>query len=228
MNISVLIAEPEEIVCKGIIACLQPYFPKALFFGTDSYHGAKKYLSEENINIILTEIDLNNSSGFEILQFNRKRETTPKIIILSSKIQREYILVAKQFGANGYFSKNISPELLAESIKRVMLSNLFTSNEWFAGNYNENISFVYRTLELLKTLSKQEVKTLALFCQGCNTQEVSELMHVQKKSVDNYKNRIVKKMELPPEMYFRDWIKNQGEFLGSILFLSSSRANQKV
>jgi DNA-binding NarL/FixJ family response regulator len=222
MNISMLIVEPEEIVRKGIIACIQPYFPHGEFFESSSTEEAKKCLRKEKINLIISEIAINSSSGFEILQLNIKREIPLKTIVLTSKVQREYILAAKQLGANGYFSKNISPELLAESIKRVMLSNLFTSNEWFADNYNENSSFVLRTIDLLKNLSKRELKTLELFCQGLNTKEVSEIMHVQKKSVDNYKNRIAKKMELPPEIYFREWIKSQGEFIGSIISLNST------
>ena len=214
-TIKILIVEPAELVRKGIIACLKVYFHTADFFESESYDKATKILEVHNIDLILSELELGDSNGFSLLR--QKNKAPVKIILLTYQVKKEYIITAKHLGASGFFSKNIAPELLAENMRRALTTNLFTSNEWFSVDHKENTAFILRTIELLENLSKQEKKALRLFCQNYNTQEVSEAMHVQRKSVDNYKNRIAKKMELPPELYFRDWIRNHGTFLGYML-----------
>lgn len=223
IHTTLLIIEPKELVRKGIIACLKAHFENAQFLECTSVKDAEILVQQHTIDIVLSEIELDNSNGFEL--FHNKAFSSLKVILLTNLVKKEYIITAKHFGASGYFSKNISPELLAENIRRALITNMFTSNDWFSIDHKENTAFILRTIELLNTLSKQEKKALELFCRNYNTQEVSEEMHVQRKSVDNYKNRIAKKMELPTELFFRDWIRNQGTFLSLLLKLNESRKN---
>lgn len=216
-QVPILIIEPAEIIRKGIISCLNDFLKHPNWYEATSYSSAQKILEQNSIEVIISEIKLENSNGFQLLRYIQTHHSEIKVLILSSITKREYILTARHFGARGYFSKNISPEILSENIRRAQNSNLFTSNEWFASQYEENSAFILKTIDLLKTLSKQEKKALSLFCNNYNTKEVSALMHVQRKSIDNYKNRIAKKMELPPSLYFREWIRNQGTFLNYLL-----------
>lgn len=65
----------------------------------------------------------------------------------------------------------------------------------------------------INTLTIREREVLKHFFNGLNTEEVSNVMNVKKKSIDNYKNRILSKMETPTDIYFLDWINKNRDVL---------------
>jgi DNA-binding CsgD family transcriptional regulator len=53
-------------------------------------------------------------------------------------------------------------------------------------------------LDGLKSLSHAELKTLKLVSQNKTSKEISELLFLSEKTIENYRSRICQKLDLPP------------------------------
>jgi response regulator of citrate/malate metabolism len=84
----------------------------------DDVESALAYLSKEKVDLILLDIQLKNSSGFDLLQHIRP-ET--KVIITTGN--KDNISIAKKMGINNYLIKPIKLEEFLWSIKNLPLES---------------------------------------------------------------------------------------------------------
>jgi DNA-binding NarL/FixJ family response regulator len=200
-----------------LIVALKEYFPNADYIEASNGKEVVELTKSTNPDIILLDIIMPYKNGIQTLIELKQKNVSSKIAMLSAKSSKEFIFIAKKYEANGYFTKHISPEMLAEAMLRIATSNLFICTEWFSLEFKKNNEFIESLLLNLKLLSKQEKEVLKWFFQAYNTKEVAEKLNVKMKSVDNYKNRISKKMDFPKDMYFQDWVRKYGEFIRLIV-----------
>jgi DNA-binding NarL/FixJ family response regulator len=97
-------------------------------------------------------------------------------------------------GADGYVVKDNTSEELVDCIntilngKSYLAKSIRESEPYF--DTSDNIA------ELLGTLTRTELKTLKLVSQKLPSKEIADLMFVSVKSVENYRSRICKKLNL--------------------------------
>lgn len=217
MNISILIADDHELFRKSLIRIMSDFFPKVVFLeastGLEVLQKTKSFIP----SLIVLDIEMPEKNGLKTLFELRKNNINSKIIILTGKNAKEFVFVAKKYGANGYFTKNISPEMLAEAITRIVSTNLFICCEWFSIDFQNNELFIKDILQKVNSLTNREREVIKYFINGMNTSEVAKYMSVQKKSIDNYKNRVMSKMNLNNDIYFMDWAIKNREILKVII-----------
>jgi DNA-binding NarL/FixJ family response regulator len=97
-------------------------------------------------------------------------------------------------GADGYVVKDNTSEELVDCINTILsgksyLAKSIRESEPYFDN-SDNIA------ELLGTLTRTELKTLKLVSQKLPSKEIADLMFVSVKSVENYRSRICKKLNL--------------------------------
>lgn len=214
---TILIADDHDLFRKSLIVALKEYYPSAEYIEAADGNEVIEIVKNNTPDIILLDILMPQKNGIQTLKKLKDLNVSSKIAMLSAQSSKEFISIAKKYDANGYFTKHISPDMLAEAMLRIVTSNLFICTEWFSLEFKENSIFIDNLLTNLKRLSKREKEVLKWFFKAYNTKEVAEKLCVKMKSVDNYKNRISKKMELPPDLYFQDWIRKYGEFLTLVI-----------
>ncbi|MEX1192025.1 MAG: response regulator transcription factor [Brumimicrobium sp.] len=214
---TILIADDHELFRKSLIVTLKNYFPDTDFIEASNGEEVLEITKKNKPDIILLDIEMPVMNGIKTLLELRKNNLNSKVLMLSSKTAKEFIYISKEYKANGYFTKNVAPDMLAEVIMRIISSNLFICSEWFSLEFTNKNRFSSNTLTRINLLTKREREVLKYFFNGLNTSEVSEIMSVRKKSIDNYKNRILTKMETTPDMFFQDWVIKNREVIGYLI-----------
>ncbi|MEX2485878.1 MAG: response regulator transcription factor [Brumimicrobium sp.] len=214
---TILIADDHELFRKSLIVTLKNYFPDTDFIEASNGEEVLEITKKNKPDIILLDIEMPVMNGIKTLLELRKNNLNSKVLMLSSKTAKEFIYISKEYKANGYFTKNVAPDMLAEVIMRIISSNLFICSEWFSLEFTNKNRFSSNTLTRIDLLTKREREVLKHFFNGLNTSEVSEIMSVRKKSIDNYKNRILTKMETTPDMFFQDWVIKNREVIGYLI-----------
>ena len=79
-----------------------------------SYLNAHK---DETIDLILTDINMPEMDGFELLKEIRKMDQVTPIYVVSAYESAEYKRKASQLGSNRYLSKPVDFNLLGEAFK---------------------------------------------------------------------------------------------------------------
>lgn len=214
---SILIADDHELFRKSLVKALKGYFPNTTFYEASTGDEVIEFTNKTQPDIILLDIEMPNENGIKTLFQLRKNNINSKVLMLTAKSAKEFIFISKKYQANGYFTKNISLDMLAESILRIFSSNLFVCSEWFALEFHSNDQFIKVLLPKIDKLTNREREVLMHFFEGLNTQEVASTMNVKRKSIDNYKNRILSKMDKTHDISFTDWVSKNRDILKFII-----------
>ncbi len=83
---------------------------------TSSGDEAKKLLKTEKPNLVLLDLNMPNSSGFDVLKFVNEEKLKIKCIIVSSIAQQYTIDEAYKLGAVGYIKKPFDEEELIKLV----------------------------------------------------------------------------------------------------------------
>lgn len=126
-------------------------------FGVKSYwvKDAKScldFMNSNDTNLILLDINLGSSSGFELCKLLRKNTDIP-ILFISARTSDDDILLALNIGGDDYLQKPYSLSVLLAKVKAIL--------KRYKGNIDNNLKFGSYFLDLnLKKLfcNKNEVK----------------------------------------------------------------------
>lgn len=145
-----------------------------------------------NPDIILMDIDMPVMDGIEatsrVLQIN----PAYKIICLSMYGEEEYYYKMIEAGVNGFLLKNSDISEVKTAITTVFQGGRYFSPELLY-NVVKNIKTTQTSLEMVENLSDRELEVLKQICIGLSNQEISENLHISKRTVDKHRANLLDK-----------------------------------
>lgn len=83
----------------------------------DGFQGIK-ILEEENIDLVITDINMPYTKGLELIRhINTQMETRIPVIVVTGITNEETRVHAMELGANGYLTKPFDPNLMLDMVK---------------------------------------------------------------------------------------------------------------
>jgi DNA-binding response OmpR family regulator len=133
-DIKVLIIDDEE----KIVEVIKSYMEKEGFTAATAYNGkeALEQYKSFNPDLVILDLMLPDVSGEEICKHIRSMGDTP-IIMLTAKVEEEYILNGLDIGADDYMIKPFSPKQLIARAKAVLRRTQNTAAEIAVLSYNQ-------------------------------------------------------------------------------------------
>jgi DNA-binding NarL/FixJ family response regulator len=216
---TLLIADDHPIFRKGLMDLLQHSFPKVKIIechnGTEAIDGILK----QKPDIAILDINMPEANGLDVCKRVIKEQSTTKIIILTMYQEKEMIKNAMLSGAMGYILKDNAVDEIMDCVNTVANGENYIGTAMLP--YHNELSIEdkkkQQLVEGLKALSQAELKTLKLVSQNKTSKEISELLFLSEKTVENYRSRICQKLELPPRNNsLVIWISENKELLSYI------------
>lgn len=214
-----LIADDHPIFRKGLKDILQNSFPSVTILECDSGNSTLDTIRNQQPDVAILDIDMPEMNGLEICSKVYNEGLPTKVIILTMYKEEEMFNKAFLTGASGYVVKDNSVIEIVECIKEVMLGKKFIGPalQPYFQKFKEADKKKERIRELLDTLTQAELKTLKLVSQNRSSKEIAELLFVSVKTIENYRSRICKKLELDPRNNSLIlWVSENRELLSTI------------
>src|SRR5690554_3674681 len=191
-----LIADDHPIFRSGLKALLQNAYPTANIIEFDNGLDAQQAILDQAPDFSLLDIDMPGKNGLEVCNTVSKVSTS-QIIILTMYNDGEMLKKALDSGARAYLVKDNTSEELVECIESLKRGGSYIAKSMRKSpkvqkelkNYNE-------VTNKLKELTETEFKTLVLVAKKYSSKEIAELLFVSTKSVENYRSRICKKLDI--------------------------------
>ncbi|MEZ4923001.1 MAG: response regulator transcription factor [Crocinitomicaceae bacterium] len=194
----ILAVDDHPIFRKGLVALIQGEYTDAVILEAEDGMEAINLMEGEKFDVVILDIDMPEKSGIDVLDHIRKKKFKSKNVILTMHNDELFFNEAFNRGANGFLLKEDSSMEIIECIEKVQLGVPFVSQKMkpFLENRNQFNKEINRIKEALESLTNAEVNTLKLVSQNKTSKEIASLLFVTEKSVENYRSRICKKLDI--------------------------------
>ena len=194
-KLKILVLDCNPIIHIG----LKSIFKNSMIFEVCAYLDNKDLLietiSEEKIDLIISEIDLNESSAQDILRILKKNKIDIPVVIFTSLSNEIKSLKLLKKGASGFLTKNLKKKTIRHILQEIAFSRYSSGELNKFTRLKNRFNFDYNT-EKINSLSKRELQVLKLFFRGKRNIEISVKLKINQKTVNTYITRIMRKLEV--------------------------------
>lgn len=143
-------------------------------------------------DVVLMDIDMPEMNGIEATIKALEKNPDLKIICLSMYGEEEYYYKMIEAGVSGFLLKNSDINDVKTAITTVYEGGKFFSQELLY-NVVKNIKTTQSNQEVVENLSEREIEVLKQICIGLSNQEISEILHISKRTVDKHRANLLDK-----------------------------------
>jgi DNA-binding NarL/FixJ family response regulator len=194
----VFLADDHPIFRSGLQFLLETSFDKINVSSFENSSLLLDKLESEIPDIVIADIDMPGMNGLELCKEICAKKPGTKVIMLTMYNDHEMLKLAFFNGAKGYLVKDNTSEELVDCISYVLEGKTYIAKsireqqQLFEGQDQDDLHIA----EMLGSLTRTELKTLKLVAQKLSSKEIADLLFVSVKSVENYRSRICKKLNL--------------------------------
>ena len=199
-KIRLLLADDHNILRQGLIDILERYDDFCIVAeAEDGYNMINKYFIF-NPDVVVCDIEMPGLNGIEAAQEILEKDKDAKIIFLSMHNSDEYIYKILQINASGLIPKEIIKNELVTSIRVVA-----GGEKYFMGKTIQEVEKIKVRFDNLNGITDEtdslnltalEKQILFLVAEGKTSQEMSELLHKSKRTIDAQRASIISKLNL--------------------------------
>jgi len=151
---------------------------------------ALKAIQEGNFDLVLMDINMPEMDGMYVLELIKEKGLDCKVLMLSMHDNKEYILAAMRYGANGYILKDVPGNELIRAIKRVI-----SGKTYFSSEVTEILSQELTGKQNSSVTSREQL-VLRLISQGLSNKRIAQELDVSVRTVETHKRNIKKKLDI--------------------------------
>lgn len=195
---TIFIADDHPIFRSGLKFLLETSFDSIQLTEFDNGTSLIEHCASHQADIVIVDIDMPGKNGLEVCEALVAQKCKSKIIVLTMYKDLEMLKLAFFNGAKGYLVKDNTSEELVDCIQAVL-----AGKNYMAKGIRDQEQLVdhddigkFKIAEPLNSLTRAELKTLKLVSQKLSSKEIADLLFVSVKSVENYRSRICKKLNL--------------------------------
>jgi DNA-binding NarL/FixJ family response regulator len=211
--IKVALVDDHQLFRKSLVLLLTVFEDITVVYETDNGNDLLAYIETSEIDILLLDLQMPFMDGFEVCKRVKYLDSTIKVLILSQLSSKEAIHQIMEVGADGYITKNTSPELLENAIRNLLNKNYFFDMQLGAVIREailwENKRTYYTKLTSSVYLTSREIEIVNLASQEKCSKEIADILCISIRTVEKHRKHIMEKTQ-------------SKNFIGVILFALKS------
>ncbi len=196
MQINVILVDDHAVVRDGVRHLLEVQPGIRVVGSFSDARVAVGFAKANEFDVAVIDVAMPNLNGIEAAR--QIHDTCPEahVLMLSMHSNPEYVYQAFEAGAQGYLLKESAGSEVIDAIKAVHGGKRFLSKK-IAGNSLEHYIRERRLKgSPLGQLSAREREVLQLIVEGKTSVEASLLLNLSPKSVETYRSRLMKKLDI--------------------------------
>lgn len=152
----------------------------------------------EKIDLIITDINMPEMDGMELVDNIKKTGSDVKILVVSVREDRYAIRQMADKGVHGYLLKNSSKDEFLKAIKVILDGKRYFSpllKQSFAPSFlDDNDDENGDSME--NVLSEREIDVVKLICKEYTTDEIADELHLSVHTINSYRKNILRKINV--------------------------------
>ena len=198
--IKIALVDDHQLFRKSLAVLINGMEGLQVVYDSDNGFDFLDFIKTEPIDLVLLDIQMPIINGFEICKLLKVQNPKIKILIISQLTTKEAIHHVMEYGANGFFTKNTSPEYLEKALQNIMTEG-FYFDTGLSTTIKEAILWDKKTHFNLTVddnfkLSEREIQIIKLICQEKSTSEIADVLKITYRTVETHRNRLIKRLNM--------------------------------
>src|ERR1700750_1979426 len=194
-KISIMIADDHKLIRETWAYILDQDERFEVIAACGNTEEAVDLARDKRPNIILMDINMPSTSGFDATQRIRKISPASRIIGVSMHSQPAYAKKMLQMGAMGYVTKNSSREEMIKAILEVNHGNKYICDE-IKNIISEQLLDEKEDSPNINALTEREMQIINFIKEGLSSKEIATSLNISLKTVEVHRHNILKKLKL--------------------------------
>ncbi|WP_373442694.1 response regulator [Staphylococcus equorum] len=188
----IILVDDHHIVRQGLEFLLSTVDDIDVIGGFSDGKSFFEYLETNELpDIVLLDLVMPEMNGIEITEMMKKSYPEVKILVLTSYVDDEHVISAIDKGADGYEMKDVEPDQLIKTIKKVL-----SGEKTIHPQAQSVIEAVSKKPHFTNKLSKHESEVLAEMTKGKTNKEIAESLFVSEKTIKTHVSHIFNKLQV--------------------------------
>ena len=188
----IILVDDHHIVRQGLEFLLSTVDDIDVIGGFSDGKSFFEYLETNELpDIVLLDLVMPEMNGIEITEKMKKAYPEVKILVLTSYVDDEHVISAIDKGADGYEMKDVEPDQLIKTIKKVL-----SGEKTIHPQAQSVIEAVSKKPHFTNKLSKRESEVLAEMAKGKTNKEIAETLFVSEKTIKTHVSHIFNKLQV--------------------------------
>jgi DNA-binding NarL/FixJ family response regulator len=193
--IRILLADDHSIVRAGLRRIIEDSGDIEVVAEAADGREAMEKVHETLPDVAVIDISMPVLDGLEVVSQLHHYYPKLPILILTMHEEEQYVFRGISAGAKGYITKRSAPEQMVNAIRKVHAGGRYLSDA-AAESLAHRFASGTQERSPLDTLSNREIQVLRHLALGKTTREIAEAYHLSIKTVDTYRYRLLKKLNL--------------------------------
>jgi DNA-binding NarL/FixJ family response regulator len=196
MTHTIFIVDDHDIIREGLKAILrrQPDY-EVIGEANDGQEALEKITSLKP-DILLLDITMPKKTGLDIIEQVLKTSPATKILIISVHKANAYVMKALQSGVKGYLNKENAADDLPQALRKIVSGQVYLDAQVSDYLLRKVARPPSEETPSETLLTERETDVLRLVAEGKAAKEIAALLSLSPRTVENYKNNMLKKLGL--------------------------------
>lgn len=196
--LKIIIADDHKIVREGLHMILERENDITVVAEAENGIDALSLAEKLAPDLMLIDISMPEMNGIETTQKILEKLPKTYVLILSMCAEKEFVIEALSAGAKGYLLKDCAATDLVVAIRNVAAGGVYLSQKVAELIVKEYIQAPTETSTTPSSscLSPREKEVLKFIANGRSTKEIAFSLQVSVKTVETYRQNLMKKLKL--------------------------------
>jgi DNA-binding NarL/FixJ family response regulator len=193
--IRVLLADDHSIVRDGLRRIVEDSGEMTVVAEAADGREALRQAAEARPDVAVIDISMPGLDGLEVVSRLQTEQPRLPVLVLTMHEEAQYVVRAIEAGAMGYLTKQSAPEQLVTAIRKIHNGQRYITEEATEA-LALRVARGAAGQTPLDTLSMRELQVLRRMAMGQTSREIAAAYSISIKTVDTYRARLLKKLEL--------------------------------
>lgn len=199
-KIKVHIADDHMVLIDGIKAVLKT--DRKIECVGSSLNGQEvlDWHTENTSDVLVLDINMPEVDGIKVLREFSKRDSKPRIIVLSSYDDQKLVNEVLKIGASGFLAKKCAGEEIVKAIKVVHQGEQYFSEEIqkkiVSIASHKKVRDTAQDGSYFSSLTEREIEILKQIAQEYSTKEIADNLSITFNTVESHRKNLLRKLNV--------------------------------
>jgi two-component system, NarL family, invasion response regulator UvrY len=193
--IKVLLADDHSIVRAGLRRLVEESGDMEVVAEAADGDEAIRLIRASQPDVAVIDLSMPQIDGLEVISRIYPEFPDLPILVLTMHAENQYVVRAIEAGAMGYITKQSAPEQLVQAIRKVVSGTRYLTDD-ATESLALRVSRGAQHRSTLDELSTRELQVLRRLALGHTNREIAAAYNISIKTVDTYRFRLLKKLDL--------------------------------